>query len=56
MRNFEIRHSAFLKMLASADFLELLQYSKDVSLSLEYRAKIEETILTAQKLANGAVS
>lgn len=56
LQRIEAKRTAFLSILASADFLELLQFSKDVSMALNYRAKMEETILTAQKYMNGGVA
>ena len=52
MDRFEARLDIIRKFLANCDFLELLQVSKDVADALEYRAKIEEAILKAQKIAN----
>lgn len=49
------KRKAMRKFLAELDFLQLLDVSKDVALALDYRAKTEELILTAQKIANKAV-
>lgn len=51
----EQKRRAFRVFLAELDFLQLLDASKDVADALEYRAKVEETIHGAQKIANKAV-
>ncbi len=56
IEQWDFAREQFRKSLSKCDFLQLLELSKDVADALEYRAKIEETILGAQKLANRAVS
>lgn len=55
IEKWEEKRKAFRAFLAELDFLQLLDASKDVADALEYRAKVEETIHGAQKIANRAV-